>query len=841
MNASRRPIGPILLFATIASMATAGEGTPADRAIQAERERFFEQRVRPLLVESCYSCHSAVKQKGGLRLDSIEAILGGGDSGPALVPGKPGESLLVEAVHYDGPEMPPSGKLAPEKINDLTRWVAMGAPWPSADRTRPHAAGISPEGDRTDPQPLPWSFRPLRRPEVPDVDALPSPDGSDWSTNPIDRFIRQSLAAKQLEPAPRADRLTLIRRLTFDLIGLPPTPEEVDAFLADNRPDAYERLVDRLLASPRYGQRWARHWLDLVRYAESDGYRQDAYRPDAWRYRDYVVQSFNADKPYDRFLAEQLAGDEIDPDDPQLRVAAGYLRLWPYEYNQRNVIGQWEDIVNDVTDVTGEVFLGLSIGCARCHDHKFDPILQEDYFRLRAFFSPMLPRDDLPLARASQCETYRQKRSAWEQAAAKILREMEDIARPYRDRGTASALAKFQDDIRAVLTKNEADRTPYERQIGALAFRQVAYEHDQVPRILKGRDKARWAELQAKLKAFEAIRPEEPASVMTVRDVGPIAPPTTIPGKPRKGTIEPGFPKALDPSPPAIATPPAAPDSTGRRLALAQWLGRPDHPLTTRVIVNRIWQYHFGRGLSGTPSDFGRLGEPPSHPELLDWLATEFIARGQRWKPIHRLIVSSEAYRQAAVRPFDEVVHAARIDPENRLLWKRTVVRLDAEEIRDAMLAASGELDPGIGGPSVSATSPRRTIETRIARNAPDPMLIAFDAPDGSVPIPRRVPTTTSTQALMLLNGPWTLARAKSFADRVERMAPASDGQRPRILAAYRLAIGRPPDASEIEEAAGFLDRARRVSHPPIRNADHAALVDFGHVLLNSNEFLYVD
>ena len=263
----------------------------------------------------------------------------------------------------------------------------------------------------------------------------------------------------------------------------------METFLSDGRPDAYERLVDRLLSSPRYGQRWARHWLDLVRYAESDGFRQDAYRPEAWRYRDYVVRSFNADKPYDRFLAEQLAGDELDPDDPELRVATGYLRLWPYEYNQRNAAGQWADILNDITDVTGEVFLGMSIGCARCHDHKFDPILQEDYYRLQAFFTPLMPRDDLTLARSREQEDYRHRREAWEKATVGVLGELDAIARPYQQRGSESALAKFQDDIRAVLAKPEGDRTPLERQIGALAYRQIAYEHAQVPAVLKGRDK----------------------------------------------------------------------------------------------------------------------------------------------------------------------------------------------------------------------------------------------------------------------------------------------------------------------------------------------------------------
>ena len=636
----------------------------------------------------------------------------------------------------------------------------------------------------------------------------------------------------------------MIRRATFDLTGLPPTPEEVDAFLADDTADAYERLIDRLLASPRYGQRWGRHWLDLVRYAESDGYRQDAFRPHAWRYRDYVVRAFNTDKPYDRFLTEQLAGDELDPDDPELRVATGYLRLGTYEYNQRNVRGQWADILNDITDVTGEVFLGLSIGCARCHDHKFDPILQKDYYRLQAFFTPLLPRDDLTLATPRQWADYQAKRAAWKKAAADILRQIEALERPYRDKGTASAIAKFPDEIKAILAKPETDRSLLERQLGALAFRQIAFEHDQVPSLLKGTAKARWDELHEALKRYDDLRPVAPDPVLTATDLGPVSPPTVIPGDRKQEPIEPGYLSVLDPEPARIEPSPAAPQSTGRRLALARWLSRPDNPLSTRVIVNRVWQYHFGRGLAGTSSDFGRMGESPSHPELLDWLATEFVANGWHIKPLHRLILTSATYRQAAQRSESDLAAGQRIDPENRLLWKRTVQRLDAEEIRDAMLAASGELDPAIGGPSVPTSRPRRTIDTRVIRNSRDALLDAFDAADGTSSTPRRNTTTTATQALLLINGEWALARAKALAARLERLEPSSTDDRDRIVLAYRLAFGRQPEPDEIAEAMAFIKRqAKLLPHSAQRSitaADHDALVDFCHVLLNSNEFLYV-
>ncbi len=834
----------VVVCASGAAIARAGDVDPTSAAA---REKFFEQNVRPLLAESCYSCHATKKQKGGLRLDSLESILKGGESGPAVVPGKPEESLLVAAINYAGPEMPPNGKLAPEKVAILTRWIASGAPWPLRDRTA-HAVNKAigtARGGLTAADRSLWSLQPVRERKPPELSGQDDASWSLWPRNPIDRFILKGLRDRGLTPAPEASRVSLIRRITFDLTGLPPTLEQVDSFVADDAPDAYEQLVDRLLASPAYGQRWASHWLDLVRYAESDGYRQDAFRPQAWRYRDYVVRAFNTDKPYDRFLTEQLAGDELDPDDPELRVAVGYLRLGTYEYNQRNARGQWADILNDITDVTGEVFLGLSIGCARCHDHKFDPILQEDYYRLQAFFTPIMPRDDLTIARPEEWTAYQAKRAVWEKAAAGVLRQIAAIEQPFREKGTDSAMAKFPDDIQVILRKPEKDRTLLEKQIGVLAYRQIAFEHGQVPAQIKGPAKAQWEKLQKELKSFDAVRPVVPAPVLTVTDVGPISPPTSIPGERGRGAIEPGFPSILEESCARVEASPRAPQSTGRRLALARWMSRSDNPLSTRVFVNRIWQYHFGRGLAGTPSDFGRLGEPPSHPELLDWLAREFVRQGWQLKPLHRLILTSAVYRQSASRSPRELAASGQVDPENRLLWKRTVRRLGAEEIRDAMLAASGELVKLIGGPSAAGDQSRRTIDTRIIRNAPDELLDAFDAPGGTTSTPRRNTTTTAPQALLLVNGEWVLARAEAFATRLEHQEPGSSAALGRIVMAYRLAFGRWPEPEETAEAVSFLGRqARSTGAAPHRAdaaADHSALVDFCHVLLNSNEYLYVD
>ncbi len=486
-----------------------------------------------------------------------------------------------------------------------------------------------------------------------------------------------------------------------------------------------------------------------------------------------------------------------------------------------------------------------SPSAARCHDHKFDPILQRDYYRLQAFFTPLLPRDDLSIARPEEWSAFRAKQAAWEQATAAILGQIKAIEQPYRDKGAQTAMAKFPEEIQAILHKPEKDRTPFQKQIGAMAFRQIAFEYGQVPVQIKGPDKARWENLQKELKAFDGLRPVPPGPVLTVTDVGPVSPPTVIAGDSAGKAIEPGFLSALDAAGAPVHAGGAAPQSTGRRLALARWLCAGTNPLSTRVVVNRVWQYHFGRGLVGTPSDFGRLGERPSHPELLDWLAKELVREGWRLKPLHRLIVTSAVYRQSASRSTREIAVAQQADPENRLLWKHVVKRLDAGEIRDAMLAASGELRRVIGGPSGSSNQSRRTIDTRMIRNSPEELLDLFDAPDGNFSTPRRNTTTTAAQALLLINGEWGLARAEAFAKRLEQADPSTADIERRVVRAYEFGVGRSPLPDETAEAIDFLRRqARSMGAAPHQNdamADHAALVDFCHVLLNSNEFLYVD
>jgi hypothetical protein len=804
-----------------------------------EADRFFESQVRPLFVERCVKCHGPEQQKGGLRLDVPDAVRVGGDSGPPVEPGHPDESLLIEAIHYDGLKMPPTGRLSEPEIQVLERWVAEGAHWPSRGAETGGMIAIRMGGaEFSEAERAWWAFQPVRRSELPDLARRA------WGHGAIDRFVGASLESAGLTPAAEADRRTLIRRLSFDLTGLPPAPEEVARFEADESPGAYERLVDAMLASPRYGERWGRHWLDLVRYAETDGYKADAYRPEAWRYRDWVIDALNGDMPYDRFLTEQLAGDELDPGDPRLRVATSFLRLWAFEYNQRDVEGQWANILNDMTDVTADVVLGLGMGCARCHDHKFDPIRQEDYFRLQAFFAPMIPRDDLVVADAASERDRIVRESAWHLLTADLRSEIAEIERPYARKAASDALAKFQPHLKAILAKPPGERSPRERQIAYFMERQLVEEFGKIDDLVKGKDKDLRDGLKRRLARYDAYRPPSPARALTATDVGAEAPEVVIPGDRKGQPVAPGYLSILEPETAEIGRPAAGSASTGRRLTLARWLTSRDHPLVPRVIVNRLWQYHFGRGLVATASDFGTLGELPSHPELLDWLAAELVDGGWSLKHLHRAIVLSATYRQGRANPAMAVA-ARRIDPENRLLWERQPRRLEAEPLRDAMLWASGELQALGHVPDAPALAPRRSIYTRLSRNQPDGFLSVFDGPDGSSSLPLRNVTTTATQALLLVNGAWTLDRAGRFAARLEAERPGSFVE--RVERGFWLALARPPTRDELIESVAFVKQQAKTfeAEPGGTRApaevQRAALLDFCHALLNTNAFLYVD
>jgi hypothetical protein len=705
-----------------------------------------------------------------------------------------------------------------------------------------------------------WSFQPVK-PQTP-----PPVKDARWARTPIDRFILAKLEAKGLRPNPPADKVTLLRRASFDLIGLPPTPEEVAAFVADKSPQAFEKVVDRLLASPLYGERWGRHWLDLARYAESEGFKADETRPNAWRYRDYVIQSLNQDKPYDRFVQEQLAGDELWPKDPAARVATAFNRHYPDESNARVLQQRRQEILDDITDATASVFLGLTYGCARCHNHKFDPILQADYYRLQAFFANTAADDHIQMLTPEQLAEHRAKRAPWEEKTKDIRAEMAKLAEPSRQKAVQEYFDKYPPEIQAMILKPVAQRTPYEAQMAYKAKPYLETGGDETAPPLKGEQKARFEALRQELAKFDDIKPPDLPEGIGLTDISGKAPATHILAagnwESPKEEVQPGFLTLLDPSDARIV-PPEGIDSTGRRTALAKWLTDPSNPLPARIMANRIWHYHFGRGIVGTPSDFGIMGERPSHPELLDWLAAEFVHSGWSMKHMHRLIMTSAAYQQSSAYREE----AAKVDDSDRLLWSFPRQRLEGEVIRDSALAVAGVLNTKAGGPSIfpdlpeGMTAPRggwklsadeernrRSVYVFVRRNTRYPMLEAYDMPDTHESCSRRMVTTTAPQALTMLNDKVVLQWAQAFAQR------ALAGREP-VDAAFELAYSRKPDAWEKDAVATFFHKQQAVIHERAAKGEKlalpatmpqgvepeyaAAFVDFCQMLLNSNEFVY--
>ena len=647
-----------------------------------------------------------------------------------------------------------------------------------------------------------WAIRSLADPDVPATN-------SERVRNPIDAFVLRKLGESGLDLAHEARPRELIRRLYFDLHGLPPAPEKVEAFVtafSKGEDAAYLALVDELLASPRYGERWATHWLDVVRYADSDGYRADGFRPTAYLYRDYVIRSLNEDKPYDRFVREQLAGDELAPEDPDVLIATAFLRHGIYEWNQRDARMQWSLIMNEMTNVTGEVFLGVGIGCAQCHDHKFDPLLQKDYYSLQSFLSSVWWPENRKLGNPEQMAAL----GTWEEETRDLrerLAVLEDEALTGKDH---HSLKQFPQDVQAVYRKPAAERTAYEEQLAQLVERQVQVQRrrQKVVDLLKNKpDKqAAYQKLKAELTELEKKKPKLLDAFVAV-DVGPRPARTFLPSRSEKTEVEPAFLTLLGHPAPEIQ--PTA-SSTGRRTALADWIASPDNPLSTRVIVNRVWQRHFGTGIVSTPNDFGTLGEPPSHPELLDWLTRRFLQDGWHLKPLHKLILTSSTYRQTARRePSKQILLT---DPGNLLLWRFPSRRLSAEQVRDAMLAVSGELRAKNGGPSVGSSSLDRSVYLKKMRNSPDPVLKTFDAPAGFDSAPSRLQTTTPTQALLLSNNDWPLKRAKAFAAKLLRQSKSIGPE--LVNAAYLAAYARPPEAEERDAALAYL-RSLTADPPP--------------------------
>jgi hypothetical protein len=792
-----------LLTVALVTLATAGHGFAADS--NAEQARFFEAKIRPLLVEHCWKCHGETKAKGGVRLDSLQAMLTGGDSGAAIVPGQPDESLLIQAVRYEGYEMPPSGQLSTSEVEALEAWVKLGAHWPG-ETGKPMPESRPERGDRFSKKERQWwAIQPVEKPDV------PSEYGSQWARNEIDHFIARRLDREELAPAPEADRETLIRRLYFDLIGQPPTAEEVERFVNDSSSTAYEDLVDRLLDRPEYGQRFARHWLDVARYADSDGYRADHTRPNAWRYRDYVIESFNEDKPYDRFMMEQIAGDELFPDDPDARIATGFMTHGIYEYNNRDAVGQWKIMLDEITDTIGDVFLGVGMQCSKCHDHKFDPILQRDYYKLRAFVEPIFIETDTVCATREQLQAYEQADAKWRDATKSIREELDSLEAPYRRKAEKAAITRFPASVQAIFDKPEADRTPRELQIAELVWRQVEFEYDRMDSKFSKEDKERILELRRDLKTFDELKPSPLPRARTVRDVAATAPPTLIPKKRKQ--VEPGFLTIMESEPVTYVSaaagkePSASPgnrdsenqsQTTGRRSELARWLADAENPLSTRVIVNRVWQSHFGKGIAPNASDFGFLGGPPSHPDLLDWLTATFLENGWRFKPLHRLIVTSATYRQSGPHP--SAADYRTLDPQNDWYWRFDVRRLDAEQIRDAILAVSGRLSDRVGGPAASDNEHRRSIYTIVKRNSRNPLLDAFDLPLFFTSTASRNTTTNPLQSLLLINSKEMMDHADRLAERVEQ-APAAEA----IERLWRLVYSRQPSRDEHAAALRFM------------------------------------
>jgi mono/diheme cytochrome c family protein len=715
----------------------------------------FEREVRPILARHCAECHSDDLAELDLNLASVAGLLAGSETGAVLVPGKAHESLLLQVLAPNAePHMPPDGQLADDEIATIARWVNR------LDAATPVGKPKVTAADREH-----WAFRPLVRP------ALPAVNDNHWAHTSIDRFVLAQIEAKDLSPSAPADKPTLLRRVYFDLIGLPPTPEESQAFLQDEAPDAFEKVVDRLLASPQYGERWGRHWLDLARYADSSGFHSDVDRPEAWRYRDYVIRSFNDDKPYGQFLREQIAGDELDDASLDTWIATGFARTGPTnEDNMGMGIAREQyrlDELDGVVSTTSSVFLGLTLGCARCHDHKFDPLTQADYYRFLGYFNN---------------------------------------------------------------TEN--------RQLDVASFQPDA------PKLSR---------------AGESPNSVPGALVLTSHSVKPRATRIMYRGDVRKPgpEVQPGVPEVLDDFGSHLAS---GESEDSPRLALANWLADQHNALVWRVMANRIWLHHFGRGLVATPSNFGKLGQRPTHPELLEWLADELRNTGSV-KSLHRQIVTSSVYRQSSRT--NEL--GQKVDSENLLLWRMERRRLEAEPLRDAFLATGGNLNLALGGPGVKprireellvasqrnkwpvvkAEGPehwRRSVYIYVKRQLQLPLMELFDAPTTTHSCERRDESLVPTQALVLLNDEFLHDQAARFADRVRREA----GNDPRSLVerALWIALARPPTEKRVADGVAFLESQTKLltaEGQTSADAERAALADFCHVLLNMSEFIYVD
>ncbi len=867
------PAAPVLVGLAVLLLTA-----PARTAAQPRPEPpTFEKHVLPILRTRCLDCHGDKKQRAGLDLRTKAAMLHGGESGPALVPGSGKGNLLWEKIAKD--QMPPGKeKLTAAEKAAILAWIEGGA-------RANEIAAIPKQADTADRQVTNadrdfWAFRKPVRPPVPAVKAR------DRVRNAVDAFILAALEKKGLALASEADRLTLLRRASFDLTGLPPTPKEVDEVLADTSPDAYEKRIDRLLASKHYGERWGRHWLDLAGYADSEGILDADYvRSAAWRYRDYVIRAFNADRPYDRFLREQLAGDELvdywtayqtrkelGPEVVEALTATGYLRCAsdtsrPDFVNIKNAPGYYYQTLDDTLRIVASSTLGLTLQCAKCHSHKYDPIPQTDYYRMQAvFMSGYRPAQWVPQvqrrlveATAQQEKEAREHNAKLDAAIVPLKKELQALRKQYGERLFAERLAKLpapiREDVRAALATAPAKRNEIQKYLAGkfeaelrpnaavLAqvlpqtypeYRAKAQQLDEAVNKLNGQRRT-----FAEIRAFYDLPGEAKTPLLRRGDY-------LTPGP----EVRPGVLAVLASAKP-FAVPPRATDAktSGRRLAFAEWLTQPNHPLTARVMVNRIWLHHFGRGLVATPDNFGRTGAPPSHPELLDWLARAFVERGWSIKAMHRLIMTSSAYRQRSA--LDPALHAAahRLDPENALLWRQRLRRLEAEPLRDAVLSVAGTLNPQMYGPPVpmqrqgsgevvvaaDAGGARRSIYLQVRRSQPLTFLQVFDQPVLETNCTHRETSTVSSQALTVLNSDFMVRQAEAFARRV-----LAEGGADVAGYALKIAFGRTATAQERGRLNAFLD-AQAARHAPGPEARRRAVTDLCHMLLSANEFAYVD
>ena len=940
----------------------------ANNLSDAEKVEFFNSQVKPVLEQNCFQCHGeGAEVEGGLQLTSREKILKGGDYGVAVSLENPADSFLLQMVGYgqETAQMPPDGRLDAAALEILAKWINIGLPYPVQD---------------TDVQPISktgsdyWAYRPLKRLQVPSVNA------SDWVSNPIDAFILAKLEAHGLMPAVPASKLTLIRRVYYDLTGLPPSPEAVEAFLNDTAPDAYEKLIDKLLKSPRYGEKWGRHWLDLVRYAETNGYESDSDKPYVWRYRDYVINAFNKDKPYDQFIKEQLAGDELDAVTTETLIATGYHRLGVWDDGPADRKLARYDYLDDIVSTTGQVMLGMTIGCARCHDHKIDPISTRDYYSLLAFFHDITPNNRGPLAdigtpeqQAVRDKQLAEKRLAEQEAQNKLF-EIQEIIKielakniseeivpdapvsPMRDltyrfyRGT---FEQFPDDFDLLeptaegrLFSNLFSLAPASRKkdiglvfegtlrvpedatytlhinlhgtcrliLNSYKVAELIGERDVEIALMRGDVPIRLAYFNKDLDnphlevwwsgaSFE----KQPLSTNTTVNFGELLKthaalietneslkalvdeqkelkkqrdqrrrqrvpydhqvlavseskqtPTHIL---RRGNphlvgreVKLAFPAVLNP--PVVDVPPIPKEAklSGKRRIFAKWAASAENPLTARVMVNRIWQHHFGRGIVRSTNDFGQLGTRPTHPELLDWLASEFIASGWRLKAMHKLIMTSNAYRMSA----QSNPRCVEQDANNDLFWRFDMRRLTAEEIRDTVLWITGKLNLKMGGPSVFPELPkevlatssrprsvwgqsppdeanRRSVYVKVKRSLLVPILNQFDQANTDSTCPVRFSTTVPTQSLTMLNGKFINDQALAFANRMRWEGGVSVEDRVRF--GLRLVLCREPEPTEIQQALAFMHELQQ--HEGV--SSEIALDRFALLALNLNEFIFLD